>query len=97
MKEKIFNGPIEFAKYFQANPELAVSIPWGNHVAVSVGAINKGCGCRRKQRENNTRAVYKNVVMSVFKENEAIMVILKKSLGVEKIIFKLDGAILAEV
>ena len=48
--QKIFDGPFDFALYFEENPDMLAAIPWGSHVIKSVKSIDKGCNCKRKAR-----------------------------------------------
>ncbi len=94
--QKIFDGPFDFALYFEENPDMLAAIPWGSHVIKSVKSIDKGCNCKRKTRVNNTKSIYKNIVLKIFKDNKNMTNILKKSLNVKKIIFKLDKEVIFE-
>ena len=97
MSEKIFKGPADFAEYFKGNPDMLVTIPWGNHICNSVESINKGCSCRKKKRKNNADKIYLDIIKNVFKNNRNVCSILKKSLQVKRLVFELDGKIILEL
>jgi|TARA_R110000824_G_scaffold393368_1_gene592486 hypothetical protein len=97
MSEKIFNDPAELVDWLKENPHVLGPIPWAGNLISHHDNIGKGCSCRKKIRIENVEKVYETLVAKIFKENQNFSLILKSSMGVDKVKFYLRGEMLAEI
>ena len=71
-------------------------MPWGANLIAHKEAIGRVCKCKAKAKANNFHLVYKNIAQEIFTQNPHHIALMKRELGVDKIIFKIEEEVIKE-